>query len=137
MSRPSDLERLSPETVAGLAKAHAGATTCPACRPYASAGWESFPASQDGAALQPIGALWLPGDDEPTLEEHRPPGVDAWSPEAPISLAHHPCNRCEIWACRSCGFPFLRYTEYGGYYIDPRIRELRADRIEPGSIPQG
>jgi hypothetical protein len=25
-----------------------------------------------------------------------------------------------------CGRPFLRYTEYGGYYVEERIRELRA-----------
>lgn len=126
MPTPSDLQRLSRAAVAELAHAHAEAAPCPTCRPYASPGWESFPASQDGAALHAQGALWLPGDDEPTLEEHRPVGVDAWSAEAPISLTHHPYNRCEVWTCKACGFPFLRYTEYGGYYIDQRIRELRA-----------
>jgi len=129
MSTPSEPARLSPSAVTALANAHASAAPCPTCRPYASPGWESFPASQDGAALQLQGALWLPGDDEPTLEEHRPTGVDAWSADAPISLAHHPYNRCEVWACKACGFPFMRYTEYGGYYIDQRIRELRARLI--------
>jgi hypothetical protein len=77
-----------------------------------------------------LGALWLPGQEEPTLEETpRPKGVDDWSAEAPISLAHHPFNRCEIWACRHCRLPFLRYTEYGGYYVDRRIRELHAQRL--------
>lgn len=129
MPNPTDLPRLSPDAVTAIAQAHATLAPCPTCRPYASPGWESFHAAQDGAALQPLGALWLPGDDEPTLEEHRPVGVDTWSPEAPISLAHHPYNRCEVWGCRVCGFPFLRYTEYGGYYIDKRIRELRTALI--------
>ena len=129
MPTPPDLERLTPAAVTAVAQAHTATVLCPTCRPYASPGWESFPASQDGTALQPLGALWLPGDDEPTLDEHRPTGVDAWSADAPISLAHHPYNRCEVWACKTCGFPFLRYTEYGGYYIDKRIRELRATLI--------
>ena len=29
-----------------------------------------------------------------------------------------------MWACADCGRAFLRYTEYGGYYVDARIREL-------------
>jgi hypothetical protein len=29
-------------------------------------------------------------------------------------------------ACRACGKLFLRYTEAGGYYVDPRIREMNA-----------
>jgi hypothetical protein len=28
-----------------------------------------------------------------------------------------------------CGRPFLRYTEYGGYYVEERIRELDAQRV--------
>lgn len=121
--------RLSPSQVQAIALAQGQGAPCAACRPFASPGWESFPAGQGDAPLQRLGALWLPGDDEPTLDELRPPGVDGWSPQAPISLAHHPYNRCEVWACRACGHPFLRYTEYGGYYIDARIRELRADRL--------
>ena len=70
-------KRLTPEAVTALAQAHTAPAPCPTCRPFASLGWESFPASQDGAALQRLGALWLPGDDEPTLEEHRATGVDA------------------------------------------------------------
>mgnify|MGYP001627303365 CR=1 FL=1 len=83
--------------------------------------------------LEPRGALWLPGDDEPTLEEPpRPRGVDAWSAEAPISLDLHPYNRCELWTCTHCGQPFLRYTEYGGYYNEQRIRELQPQRLQGG-----
>ena len=120
---------LSPEQVTRIAQEHGSQPTCSACSPYASPGWESFPGTETDEALQLLGALWLPGDEEPTLEEVRSPGVDAWSPLAPISLAHHPANRCEVWACRACGKPFLRYTEYGGYYEDRRIRELDPRRL--------
>lgn len=120
---------LSPEQVTRIAQEHGSQPTCSACSPYASPGWESFPGTETDEALQPLGALWLPGDEEPTLEEARSPGVDAWSPLAPISLAHHPANRCEVWAYRACGKPFLRHTEYGGYYEDRRIRELDPRRL--------
>lgn len=100
-------------------------STCPDCEPFASAGWESFPGTRTDAPLQQLGALWLPGDDDPTIEECRPAGVDQWSADAPIALAYHPYNRCQVWACRTCGHLFLRYTEYGGYYEDQRIRELQ------------
>lgn len=131
MSDTPDTPRLSAADVHALAQTQGQGAPCAACKPFASPGWERFPADNDGAALQRLGALWLPGDDEPTLDEHRTPGVEAWAPQAPISLAHHPYNRCEVWACRACGHPFLRYTEYGGYYIEPRIRELRAARLVP------
>jgi hypothetical protein len=106
--------------------------TCTACAPFASPGWDSFPGTSSDEALQLLGALWLPGDEEPTLEEQRPPGVDQWSAEAPIALHFHPCNRCQVWACKACGKPFLRYTEYGGYYEDRRIRELDPARVDLG-----
>ena len=126
------LARLTPLDVHALAQARGDATPCTACRPFASPGWETFPDSADAAVLQPLGALWLAGDDEPTLEEApRPTGIDRWSPLAPISLHHHPDNRCEVWACRQCGLPFLRYTEYGGYYIEKRIRQLQPQRLAP------
>ena len=76
-----------------------------------------------------MGTLWLPDEPEPTLDEWRTPGLDAWSDQAPLSLQHYPANRCSVWACRACHKPFLRYTEYGGYYIDHRLRELHPDRL--------
>jgi hypothetical protein len=35
-----------------------------------------------------------------------------------------------VWVCRACARPFLRYTEYGGYYEDQRIRELGAGLLD-------
>jgi hypothetical protein len=34
-----------------------------------------------------------------------------------------------VWQCAACGRPFLRYTEYGGYYVEERIRPLQAALI--------
>jgi hypothetical protein len=34
-----------------------------------------------------------------------------------------------VWQCVGCARTFLRYTEYGGYYQEERIRELRAQNI--------
>jgi hypothetical protein len=122
-------ERVTPAQVAALARRHGRQAHCPACAHFKAPGWTSLAASTDVSALQCLGALWLPGDDEPTLEEARPAGMDPWSVEVPISLAYHPNNRCQVWACRHCVKPFLRYTEYGGYYIDHRFRELNPERL--------
>ena len=103
---------------------HAPDPTCP-CGALRCRGWESLPATFDGALLERVGSL-REGDayDEPTLEEFHPDGTRYDAPDAPISLAHFPYNRCELWRCVNCARPFLRYTEYGGYYVDPRIRAL-------------
>ena len=76
--------------------------------------------------LRLVGTLRQPGVEEPTLEEYHPQGTRGWSPDAPIAPAFFPYNRCDAWQCVQCGRPFLRYTEYGGYYVEERIRELRA-----------
>jgi hypothetical protein len=44
--------------------------------------------------------------------------------DAPIAPAYFPYNRCDLWQCRACPRAYLRYTEYGGYYEDERIRAL-------------
>jgi hypothetical protein len=103
---------------------------CEACAPLAFRGWESFPGDKSDAVLEPVGTLWLAGEeDEPTLEEHHPAGTNYWSPDAPIALSYFPANRCQVWRCRACGHGFLRYTEYGGYYEDKRIRSLAPELI--------
>ncbi len=122
-----DLERLaaSPSLRAG----------CDACAALACPGWEAFPPSVDETSLEKLGALWLPGDDEPTLAEHHPAGTRYWSPDAPIAPAFHPANRCEVWSCRHCQRAFLRYTEYGGYYEERRIRALDPALLDFTGLP--
>ena len=111
-----------------LAEAHSG-RPCPACAAVKAPGWESIPGSLDRDRLHKVGTLRAPDVEEPTLEEHHPAGTNAWSPDAPIAPAYFPYNRCDVWQCAQCGRPFLRYTEYGGYYVEERIRELHANRI--------
>jgi hypothetical protein len=101
----------------------------PACAAVKAPGWESLPGSLDRAHLREVATLRWPDVEEPTLEEYHPDGTHLWSPDAPVAPAFFPYNRCGVWQCVQCGRPFLRYTEYGGYYIEERIRELRADLI--------
>lgn len=121
--------KLSAEDVKHLAGLHGGSPPCKSCAVFAFDGWESFPSLVSDAGLIRIGSLWLPGEDEPTLEEYHPDGTHYWSPAAPIALGFHPYNRCELWQCRQCAHPFLLYTEYGGYYEDRRIRNLNSALI--------
>lgn len=129
------LAKLTPQDVLHIAQAHAADRPCPDCQVFACPGWESFPAAASESLLEPLGALWVAEEgEEPTVAELRAPGIDAWSPLAPVALRHHPYNRCEVWRCVSCQRPFLRYTEYGGYYVDRRIRELDVARIVPDDL---
>lgn len=102
---------------------------CPACAGLKAPGWEAIPGTFDTDRLHRIGTLRQPGDEDPTLDEYHPLRTHGWSPEAPIAPRFFPYNRCDVWECGRCGRPFLRYTEYGGYYQEERIRELHAERI--------
>ena len=61
---------------------------------------------------------------EPTFEEYHPTGTRYDSPDAPIALKFFPFNRAEVWHCKVCDKHLLRYTEFGGYYVDHRVRTL-------------
>ena len=96
-------------------------------------GWESvsedrWPANQ----MQAQGTLRedLPdGQMEPTFEEFHPQGTRYDSPKAPIALKYFPYNRCDVFACTKCGCGVLKYTEYGGYYVDHRVRLIDPDLL--------
>lgn len=111
-----------------LALTHAG-PACPHCAALACPGWESVPGGFDRDRLRAVGTLRQPGDEDPTLQEFHPEGTHGWSPDAPVATAYFPYNRCTVWQCTGCGRPFLRYTEYGGYYVEERVRELRPERV--------
>jgi hypothetical protein len=97
---------------------------CAACAALVCPGWEALSGTFDRDGLQPVGTLRDPAVEDPTLQEYHPAGTNGWSPAAPIAPAYFPYNRCELWECKACRRPFLRYTEYGGYYVEERIREL-------------
>ena len=114
--------RLDARELADLAGAAIDAPPCVACGPLQQPGWESMPGSFDRAALRQVGTLRDASDDEPTLDEYHPQGTHGWSPDAPIAPGFHPYNRCDVWQCPACRRAYLRYTEFGGYYEDERIR---------------
>lgn len=119
----SALPLLDAAGLARLAAAHRG-PPCPACAAIRAPGWEAISGAMDRDTLRPVATLRRSEVEDPTLQEHHPAGTNAWSADAPIAPAYFPYNRCEVWQCVQCGRPFLRYTEYGGYYVEERIREL-------------
>ncbi|OYT86710.1 MAG: hypothetical protein CFE46_14710 [Burkholderiales bacterium PBB6] len=117
---------MTPTQLMTLAVAADRSTPCEACGPLRSPGWESMPGSFEQSRLERVGTLRAASDEEPTLEEYHPAGTNGWSVDAPIAPGFHPYNRCDVWRCRSCHRAYLRYTEFGGYYQDERVRELDA-----------
>lgn len=124
----TDVPILDAEQLKRLAESHTG-QPCPACAAIKAPGWEAMPTTLERDRLCKVGTLRRPEIEDPTLEEYHPEGTNAWSPDAPIAPAFFPYNRCDGWQCVQCGRPFLRYTEYGGYYVEERIRELRASLV--------
>ncbi len=89
------------------------------------AGWESITESRwPVAQMQAVATLRTPDLPEPTYEEHHPQGTRYESPLAPVAASFFPYNRCDIHQCNRCKRHLLRYTEYGGYYVDHRARCL-------------
>ncbi|MEJ8853019.1 hypothetical protein WKW79_00475 [Variovorax robiniae] len=90
--------------------------------PLQQASWESITDDRWPKGVQKVGTLRPPDVDEPTFEEFHPDGTRYGSASAPIAVAWFPANRSDVYACSTCRSVFLRYTEYGGYYIDHRVR---------------
>ncbi|MDE2398385.1 MAG: hypothetical protein KGL43_02370 [Burkholderiales bacterium] len=128
-SAPDLPDPLRPDDLRRLARPAAPRGPCAGCAALVCPGWESLPGSFDTAQLQRLASLRVAADEEPSLREYHPAGSHGWSADAPIAPGWFPYNRCEVWGCRGCGRAFLRYTEYGGYYVDERIRELRAELV--------
>ena len=97
---------------------------CAACLPLARPGWEALSAIAETGSWDQAGTL-RDGSDELSLEEYHPDVTSYWSPDAPIALGRFPYNHCTVWVCRDCAGAFLRYTEYGGYYEEGRVRPLQ------------
>lgn len=106
-------------------QAQAPAATPCTCGVGRCAGWTSLTEERWPAAqMQHVGTLRDPDVAEPTYEEQHPNGTRYDSADAPVAIAFFPYNRCELWRCSVCQRLLLRYTEYGGYYVDHRVREL-------------
>ena len=100
------------------------------CSVQRCAGWESVSDTEwPSAQMQPVATLRDPEVYEPTFEEHHPNGTRYDSVDAPVALKFFPYNRCDVFACAQCQQQVLRYTEFGGYYVDHRARRLDAALI--------
>jgi len=100
------------------------AQTCQ-CTLGCSSSWTSFteerwPISQ----MKEVATLRDPEVHEPTFEEKHPQGTRYDSSDAPVAMRYFPYNRCDLWLCQRCQQHVLRYTEFGGYYVDHRVRAI-------------
>jgi hypothetical protein len=122
------ITKLNKDQLREIAKASKAATTCAECSTLSCPGWVSVPGYYDLSKLQIVGTL---KSDEAAecWDEYHPAGTHLWSELAPIAIEHHPYNRSDVRECSSCKRTFLHYTEYGGYYLDERIRELNVELI--------
>ena len=82
-----------------------------------------------------VATLRDPALDEPTFLEFHPNGTRYDAPDAPIALRFFPYNRCDVWHCSRCDQHWLRYTEFGGYYIDHRSRRLDPALVVDAPLP--
>ncbi len=95
------------------------------------AGWESVNDTEWPAKhMQQVATLRDPDVYEPTFEERHPNGTRYDSADAPVVLKFFPYNRCDVFACSQCQQHVLRYTEFGGYYVDHRARRLNAETVD-------
>ena len=95
------------------------------CALGACTGWESFTEERwPKDQMRQLGTLRDPAIYEPTTEEYHPNGTRYDAPDAPVAVDFFPYNRCDVHACKQCKRVVLRYTEFGGYYVDHRARQL-------------
>jgi len=114
-------------------QAHAECAADCTCGMAACVGWESVAETRwPISAMQRVGTLHdpeAPHGVDLTFEEFHPDGTRYGSPNAPFAPSFFPYNRCDVFACGTCRRTLLKYTEYGGYYVDPRVRVLQAEHI--------
>ena len=121
---------LDAQALRALARGQPGQCVCAlkACLCWESVGDERWPAQQmrKAGTLRPE----LPeGQTELTFEEFHPRGTRYASADAPVAPAYFPFNRCDVYSCSRCQCAVLRYTEYGGYYVDHRVRLVDAQLV--------
>ncbi|WP_300555621.1 hypothetical protein [Limnohabitans sp. Rim8] len=112
------------------------------CSLGACEGWESVSGDRwPEGAVQQLGSLRATLDadgsplPEPSFAEFHPAGTRYESPEAPIAPQFFPYNRCDVFACGQCDRVLLKYTEFGGYYVDHRVRVLNPERVTDAPLP--
>lgn len=128
----SALPQLTADDLRRLPSPAATADSCP-CKELNAPGWESVTGPVKGPLLKQLGTLRNADELEPTVVELHRDGSRYESAHAPIAPAWFPYNRCEVWACVHCGRGFLQYTEFGGYYVDHRLREIDPALVVTGT----
>jgi hypothetical protein len=125
-----EAQPLSPEELRTLASHDMVQCNCALkiCKGWESVGDDRWPSTQmvKAGTLRPE----LPeGQFELSFEEFHPEGTRYDSPDAPIAVDYFPYNRCDVFKCTSCQCAVLKYTEYGGYYVDHRVRLVDATKV--------
>ncbi len=117
------MKKLNAESL--KAAAQGPRTAACSCALGSCSGWESFTEERwPKELMRPLGTLRDAEIYEPTTDEYHPGGTRYESPAAPIALQFFPYNRCDVFQCGRCAQVLLRYTEFGGYYVDHRVREV-------------
>ena len=117
------MEKLSAESLKAAVEGTAQQTCSCALGPCA--GWESFTEERwPKDLMRALGTLRDADIYEPTTDEFHADGTRYESPAAPIAVNFFPYNRCDVYSCTQCQRVLLRYTEFGGYYVDHRVREV-------------
>ncbi len=100
-----------------------------ACTLKRAWGWTSISETEWPKHMTAVATLRNPDIHEPTFEEYHPNATHYDSVDAPVALSFFPTNRCTVFECNKCAHFALRYTEFGGYYVDPRARLLNPKLI--------
>ncbi len=119
-------------SAAELRSALSPAATARACSCALGAcpGWESLAEYRwEAGQMTAVATLRDPALEEATLEENHPQGTRYDSADAPVAIKFFPYNRSDVWHCSRCDRHLLRYTEFGGYNVDPRVRALDPAKI--------
>ena len=103
-------------------------TECQFCNALNCSGWESIPTDFQEAQFSIIGTLRFEGAEN-IWQEYHPLKTSIWSADAPIAPRHYPYNRSDVLQCQTCLRIYLSYTEYGGYYLERRLRKVDSQLI--------
>ncbi|WP_145651895.1 hypothetical protein [Pseudoduganella lurida] len=123
------------DELAKLAAQSEAVTASCDCVATPAEGWISYPATLDPQQLAAIGTLVVDAYADTTFAEYHPAGTRYDSADAPVALGWYPYNRAEVARCRKCGRVYLQYVEAGGYFVDRRIRALRAATLVDAPAP--
>jgi hypothetical protein len=101
---------------------------CKFCDTFQCESWETLPSSFVDSEYAVVGHCRFEGSEN-IWEEYHPNKTTMWSNQAPIALRYYPYNRSDVIECSHCKRIYLRYTEFGGYYLDQRIRLVNPSLI--------